>query len=204
MLFARLLLSPYAHAKIRSIDTSDALAMPGVKAILLPEDVPGPKDQVNDMGQTLRANPYTERALASEPLYQGEPVLAVCAVDEAKAATRSRKSRQVDVLPQTWIGPLCDQASPRRGRKATGGRPPRKHVAPPCLEQGSEVDRRQFAESAKDAAVGEGVTDPTWSFGDGERDSRKRRGCSTKRSSHLKSSISVRSRSCFAFWQNAS
>ena len=34
MLFARLLLSPYAHAKIRSIDASAALAMPGVKAIL--------------------------------------------------------------------------------------------------------------------------------------------------------------------------
>ena len=86
MLFARLLLSPYSHAKIRSIDTSAALATPGVKAILLPEEVPGPKDQVNDMGQVLRANPYSERALASEPLYQGEPVLAVCAIDEATAA----------------------------------------------------------------------------------------------------------------------
>ena len=32
MLFARLLLSPYPHARIRSIDTSAALAMPGVKA----------------------------------------------------------------------------------------------------------------------------------------------------------------------------
>ena len=71
MLFARLYLSPYAHAKIRSIDTSAALAMPGVKAILLPEDVPGPKDQVNDMGQTLRANPYSERALASRAALSG-------------------------------------------------------------------------------------------------------------------------------------
>ena len=34
MLFARLVLSPYAHARIRSIDASAALAMPGVKAIL--------------------------------------------------------------------------------------------------------------------------------------------------------------------------
>ena len=100
MLFARLLLSPYAHAKIRSIDTSDALAMPGVKAILLPEDVPGPKDQVNDMGQTLRANPYSERALATEPLYQGEPVLAVCAVDEATAVEAIEKIKiRWDVLP---------------------------------------------------------------------------------------------------------
>ena len=71
MLFARLYLSPYSHARIRSIDTSAALAMPGVKAILLPEDVPGPKDQVNDMGQTLRANPYSERALASRAALSG-------------------------------------------------------------------------------------------------------------------------------------
>ena len=50
MLFARLLLSPYAHARIRSIDASAALAMPGVKAILTGDDVPGPKDQINDNG----------------------------------------------------------------------------------------------------------------------------------------------------------
>ena len=79
MLFTKLLLSPYSHAKVRSIDASAAQAMPGVKAILLPEDVPGPKDQVNDMGQTIRANPYSERALTAEPLYQGEPVIAVAA-----------------------------------------------------------------------------------------------------------------------------
>jgi hypothetical protein len=33
MLFAKLLLSPVPHAHVRSIDTSEALAMPGVKAI---------------------------------------------------------------------------------------------------------------------------------------------------------------------------
>ncbi len=41
MLFARLLLSPYAHARIISIDTSAALAMPGVKAILTADEMPG-------------------------------------------------------------------------------------------------------------------------------------------------------------------
>ena len=50
MLFTRLVLSPYAHARIRSIDASAALAMPGVKAILTADDVPGPKDQINDNG----------------------------------------------------------------------------------------------------------------------------------------------------------
>src|SRR5258708_39460178 len=85
MLFARLLLSRYPHARVRSIDTSAALAMPGVKAILTADDVPGPKDQVNDAGQLIRANTKSEKALPNEPLYQGEPVLAVAAVDERTA-----------------------------------------------------------------------------------------------------------------------
>jgi CO/xanthine dehydrogenase Mo-binding subunit len=38
MLFARLALSPYAHARISRIDASAALAMAGVKAILTADD----------------------------------------------------------------------------------------------------------------------------------------------------------------------
>ena len=85
MLFARLLLSPYPHARVKSIDSSAALALPGVKAILTADEVPGPKDQVNDAGQVIKANPKSEKALTNEPLYQGEPVLAVAAVDELTA-----------------------------------------------------------------------------------------------------------------------
>lgn len=39
MLFGKLLRSPYAHAKIRSMDTSEAEALPGVKAVLTYKDV---------------------------------------------------------------------------------------------------------------------------------------------------------------------
>src|SRR5437667_7594170 len=91
MLFAKLLLSPFPHARIRSIDTSAALAMPGVRAILTADDVPGPKDQVSDAGVVIRANPRSEKALTNEPLYQGEPVLAVAAVDELTAADAIEK-----------------------------------------------------------------------------------------------------------------
>lgn len=41
MLIARTLRSPYPHARILSIDTSAAKALPGVKAVLTHEDVPG-------------------------------------------------------------------------------------------------------------------------------------------------------------------
>ena len=41
MLFIKLLLSPMPHARVQSIDTSAALAMPGVKGILTEADLPG-------------------------------------------------------------------------------------------------------------------------------------------------------------------
>jgi CO/xanthine dehydrogenase Mo-binding subunit len=50
MLFARLLLSPYPHARVRNIDKSAALAMPGVKAILTADDLPEPADSLSDDG----------------------------------------------------------------------------------------------------------------------------------------------------------
>src|SRR6266852_1030935 len=72
MLFTKLLLSPMPHARVVSIDPRAALAMPGVKAILTASDLPD-----------LRG---AERALTNEPLYQGEPILAVAAIDELTAA----------------------------------------------------------------------------------------------------------------------
>jgi CO/xanthine dehydrogenase Mo-binding subunit len=72
MLFCKLLLSPMPHARVRRIDASAALAMPGVKAVLTADDVP---DQNG-----------AEKALTNEPLYMGAPILAVAAVDELTAA----------------------------------------------------------------------------------------------------------------------
>src|SRR4026207_2141532 len=63
MLFAKLLCSPMPHARVKSIDTSAALAMPGVKAILTADDLPAPADIVTDLGQTIKANPKGEKAL---------------------------------------------------------------------------------------------------------------------------------------------
>ncbi|MEW6323538.1 MAG: xanthine dehydrogenase family protein molybdopterin-binding subunit, partial [Acidobacteriota bacterium] len=42
MLFVKLLLSPRPHARVRRLDASAALAMPGVHAILTAEDFPPP------------------------------------------------------------------------------------------------------------------------------------------------------------------
>ena len=56
MLHARLLTSPLPHARARNIDVSAALAMPGVKAHLLPDDIPSPADIVTDLGAVIKAN----------------------------------------------------------------------------------------------------------------------------------------------------
>src|SRR5664279_370958 len=40
MLYVKILRSPHPHAKVRKIDASRAEALPGVKAVLTPADVP--------------------------------------------------------------------------------------------------------------------------------------------------------------------
>src|ERR1700751_1574962 len=77
MLFAKLLLSPMPHARVRRIDTRAALAMAGVKAIITADDLPAPADSMTDAGTVIKANVLGEQALTMEPLYRGEPVLAI-------------------------------------------------------------------------------------------------------------------------------
>ena len=65
--------------------------MPGVKAILTMDDLPAPADSVTDLGVVIKANKLGERGLAMEPVYMGEPVLALAAVDELTAADAIEK-----------------------------------------------------------------------------------------------------------------
>jgi CO/xanthine dehydrogenase Mo-binding subunit len=93
MLFCKLLLSPLPHARVRHIDASEALAMPGVRAILTADDLPAPADALTDNGTVIKASKWGERGLTMEPLYQGEPILAVAAVDELTAAEAIERIR---------------------------------------------------------------------------------------------------------------
>src|SRR5580700_1000077 len=91
MLFARLLLSPLPHARVKRIDASAALAMPGVKVILTADELAPPADSLTDNGTVIRANKLGEQGLTKEPVYQGEPILAVAAVDEQTAVEAIEK-----------------------------------------------------------------------------------------------------------------
>ena len=78
MLFCKLLLSPMPHCRVRNLDARAAMALPGVKAILTAQDLPPVTAPDGGLAP--------ERALTDEPLYQGEPILAIAAIDEATAA----------------------------------------------------------------------------------------------------------------------
>jgi xanthine dehydrogenase molybdenum-binding subunit len=94
MLFCKLLLSPMPHCRIRRIDTAAALAIPGVRAVLTADDLPPVKAPEGGLPP--------ERALTNEPVYQGEPVLAVAAVDEWTAA-EAIEAITVDVDPLPFV-----------------------------------------------------------------------------------------------------
>ena len=93
MLHGMILRSPHAHARIRSIDVSGALAMPGVKAVVTQADLPDTGDQ------SLRD--VRENVLAGEKaLYDGHAVAAVAATSP-RAALAALEKIVVDyeVLP---------------------------------------------------------------------------------------------------------
>jgi xanthine dehydrogenase large subunit len=78
-----LVLSPHAHARIRRIDFSRALAAPGVVAAIAAADIPGK----NDIGPIRPDEPLLPADLVE---YEGQPVAAIAAatLDQARAAAK--------------------------------------------------------------------------------------------------------------------
>lgn len=82
MLCAKILRSPYPHAKILNINTSRAMKIPGVKAVITGQDAWGVR---HGFVETPRY-PADQYVLANNRVrYIGEEVAAVAAVDEATA-----------------------------------------------------------------------------------------------------------------------
>ncbi len=79
MAHARLLRSPYPHARIARVDAERARALPGVYAVLTGADLTWCEPF---FGPALRDRPVLAVDVAR---YEGEPVVAVAAVDEATA-----------------------------------------------------------------------------------------------------------------------
>ena len=99
MLFAKLLVCPMPHARVRRVDVSKALQMEGVEAVLTADELP-------DVG-----GPLSERALTDEPLYEGAPILAVAAVDETTAAEAIERI-EIDLQPLPFVVDPLDSLRP--------------------------------------------------------------------------------------------
>src|SRR5215467_2637243 len=77
MLYARLVLSPYAHARILGIDTSQALAVPGVVAVFTAETLGTDQTDMSSRAQSPLA--------IHEVMWSGHPVAIVVGETEAIA-----------------------------------------------------------------------------------------------------------------------
>ena len=102
MLHGRVLRSPHAHARILSIDTSRAQAMPGVHAVITGDDLPSVPDRTEALGEgTTNANDLSNNLLAKgKVLYDGHALAAVAATSAHLAEEALDKIEvQYEVLP---------------------------------------------------------------------------------------------------------
>ena len=169
MLYAKLLLSPLPHGRVKSIDTSAAEAMPGVRAILRASELPAPADVVTDLGERIAANPKGERALSDEPVYAGEPVLAVAAVDE-ETAVAAIEAIEIEFEPLPFVvDPLVSLRPDGPDARIEGncwGRPPGEPTAPLDVQK-MKWTSADFAEY-EEGRLPMGTPRDEWSFGDVE------------------------------------
>ncbi len=102
MLVGKVLRSPHAHARINSIDTSKAEALPGVKAVLTCEDFEDRESEFVPAGEMLvNYRDIVRNVMAREKvLYDGHAVAAVAATSNA-IAKKALRLIEVDyeILP---------------------------------------------------------------------------------------------------------
>ncbi len=132
MLRGALLLAAHPRAKVLSIDTSRAKAMPGVHAVLTAADVPGQRYQ----GLLYRDWPVFV-AVGEETRYVGDVLAAVAADDEALA----RKAVEaIDVRYEVLEPVTSAEAALAEG-------------APSVHKQGNLLSKGRFARGDVDAAL---------------------------------------------------
>lgn len=185
MLFVKLFRSPMPHGKVRSIDTSKALRMKGVVAVLTADEVPAPKGA-------------SEPMLTNEPMYAGEPILAVAAEDETTAANAVEQI-QVDIQPLPFVLDPLQSLRPRGpDARSKGG-----NVANVRLPlQTIKWTAKDFAR-AGEGGLPKGKPAEEWQYGDidqGFKDAHVilEENFVTQALSHN----SMEPRSALAYWQN--
>jgi len=87
MLHAKILRSPHAHARIKKINTAEALNLPGVFAVITGADLPEIASKTEQVGEgAVNARYLSMKILARDKvLYDGQAVAAVAASDRHTA-----------------------------------------------------------------------------------------------------------------------
>jgi CO/xanthine dehydrogenase Mo-binding subunit len=97
MLFARFMTSPYANARIKSMDTSRAEALPGVRGVLRYDD---PEIK----GKKITSTQGSEEEVLSEYAYfQGQPLGAVVVADTEDIAAEALRLIDVDWQERPFV-----------------------------------------------------------------------------------------------------
>src|SRR5262249_19169005 len=121
------------RAKGRALDPTRALRTPGVKAILTDDDLRKPAAG-GTLGENVQATVQGERGLTMEPLYQGEPILAVAAIDE-KTAAEAIEAIEIEYEPLPFVVDVIESLRPSGANARTQGNVwvrPAPPAAPPA------------------------------------------------------------------------
>ncbi len=107
LVHGKILRSPHAHAKIKSVDVSAALQAPGVLAVVTGADFPELKDKIAQLGEGAVNLAYLSGNLLArnKVLYKGHAVAAVAARTANQAEEALKKIRvEYEPLPAvTWV-----------------------------------------------------------------------------------------------------
>ena len=102
LLTAKLLWSPHAHARIKKIDVSAALKVPGVKAVLTYKDLPRVPHTTAGQGYP-EPSPYDTYTLDNKVRFVGDRVAAVAAeTPEAAQEALSKIKADYELLPAVF------------------------------------------------------------------------------------------------------
>ena len=189
MLHGKILRSPHAHARVLSVDTSEAEKMPGVHAVATSADLPGLKDQIVQLGEgEVNLKYLGANCLARDKvLYKGHAVAAVAASSlEVAEAALSRIKVEYEVLPSvTWCLDAMQDAAPvlhaelRTASMGENSDKPTNIDAHVCFEKGNieagfatadVVVEREF----KTASVHQGYIEPQVVVADWNQDGQLR------------------------------
>src|SRR5215472_9490655 len=184
MVFCKTLTSPIPHAKIRSIDTSAALKMPGVLGILTADDVP----QFPPPAQGIFAK--------DETFYVGEPILAVAAESE-EAAVDAIEAIKIDFQELPHVVDPLESLFPGGPNARSGG-----NVAAGQIKlQTVKWDGADFA-AAGDSKMPLGRPAEEWEYGDIDAGFKKAKVIIEENFvSGTMSHNCMEPRTAFAYWQ---